>query len=387
MEYDFLPNEEQNSNSSTQTNSDGNSDTNFSLAEFSFFDEYKNHLDAHTIFSLPKIRGEWNLKANYDRIDRYMSDARIRDKINDNFYGTDTSFEKLRAGYTEFQNPTLLANTISEINEEIKTEMFSNIEKPKMNINDRLGLFSFDLASMQMNYVYEYFKNSDNTKVDANNVKRLKDGRYCLIDQETVFLTQKIKRRENGTPVVISSIKKCFIDFEKKMAQERSVEIIVLNSFSFNERARNIIFNSMAAISTAKNLILKGFKVKITSLLVVKGDEKEFYYHFVPVKKFNEPLDINAAAYVCGDARFFRYQGFKMLMKGYDSKNKDIAIGLGSIISNVQQVAKVVEQNYVPNSKLLQADSRLYFGGSRNLDAAKNEVQQAINILNNRYGE
>lgn len=43
---------------------------------------------------------------------------------------------------------------------------------------------------------------------------------------------QRIKRREDGTPVVVSSVRKSLIDFEKKDRQDRSVEIMVFNSFA-----------------------------------------------------------------------------------------------------------------------------------------------------------
>lgn len=65
--------------------------------------------------------------------------------------------EKLIEGYTTFQNPKLLSETISRIDNEIPADLFSAIEKPKMKINDKFGMFSFDLASMAMTYVYEYF--------------------------------------------------------------------------------------------------------------------------------------------------------------------------------------------------------------------------------------
>jgi hypothetical protein len=111
------------------------------------------------------------------------------------------------------------------------------------------------------------------------------------------------------------------------------------------------------------------------------------YYHFVPSKNFNQPLDINAAAYILGDSRFFRFQGFKLIVHGADENNKNCDPGLGSPITDKQRIARVIETDYITNSKLKQGDTRLYFGGSRSLEDSKKEVKDALTILNANYGK
>lgn len=384
MAFDFLPDQLP---PPPKPNTEEASGGQFSVGKNVFYDDYKHHLDAHALFSSPPKSQEFKVPYNFDQAkEYYFSEDTLKYHIKDGFYGPGTELEKLIEGYTTFQNPKLLSETISRIDNEIPADLFSAIEKPKMKINDKFGMFSFDLASMAMTYVYEYFT-KEGKKVDSSFVEKSTTRFIYLPTKEKV--EQRIKRREDGTPVVVSSVRKSLIDFEKKDKQDRSVEIMVFNSFAAREGAKEVIYNSMAAISVAKNLILKGFRVKLTSVLVVSNKDSipKTYFHFVPAKRFNQPLDINAAAYVCGDPRFFRFQGFKIIASGFDRDNERIPGGLGTIKSNAKVLSQTIEKEYVANSDLRQADTRLYFGGARSLFEVKNEVNTALQILNDKYAE
>lgn len=391
MSYDFLPDKQQQQTQKPNAEAKpmpktggkkGGKSSGLEVGKNLFFDTYKNHFDAQNIFRVPAVKEDFILPHNYEVANRVFDKSEIDRYIRKNFYGVGTEADKLLNGYTNFSNRELLDKTLKISAEKIPDQLFSDIEKPTMNINDRFGMFSFDLAAMSMYYVYDYFTKAG-VKVDANQVVKIKNKFY---DQTTnTEVIQKIKRRKNGTPFVVSTNRKCFIDFENQKSKQKSVEIIVLNSFAFSEKVDNLIYNSIAAISVAKQLLLKGFKVKLTSLLVVK-DKGINYFHLVPVKNYNETLDPNAAAYVCGDPRFFRFQGFKLIIKGYDSVKNKSPYALGSITSNLKEVSKIIEQDYVPNSFYEQADSRLYFGGSRNIKSVQNEVEQALVILKKNYG-
>lgn len=383
MAYDFLP--DQAPPPEPKPNTEESAGGQFSIGKNVFYDDYKHHLDAHALFSLPPKKEDWKLNYNFTEISEfYFSDDNLKRKVKGDFYGPDTDLEKLMEGYTTFQNPKLLQKTIGQIDSEIPADMFSAIDKPKMKINDKFGMFSFDLASMAMTYVYDYYT-LKGKKVDSAFVEKSTSRFIYLPTKEEV--TQEIRRRKDGTPVVVSSVRNSLIDFEKSSKQDRSVEIMVFNSFAGRESADTVIYNSMAAISVAKNLLLKGFRVKLTSVIVVTSDKKKTYYHFIPAKRFNQPLDINAAAYVCGDPRFFRFQGFKIIASGFDRDKTKIPGGLGFILNDTKPLSIVIEKEYVANSELKQADTRLYFGGSRTIGAVKNEVKVAIEILNDKYAE
>ena len=75
-----------------------------------------------------------------------------------------------------------------------------------------------------------------------------------------------------------------------------------------------------------------------------------------------------------------------MICSGYDRDGERIEGGLGTILTNIKPLSSTIEKEYVSNSELKQADTRLYFGGSRSLISVNREVKQAIEILNNKYG-
>jgi hypothetical protein len=380
MSYPWLPDED---NTPTLRPQGGGG---VSVNKTVFYDDYTNHFDAHKVFSTPPKISEFNLKENFDVADSVFSDEQLKYRIEESdWFGDDTDYEKLINGYTSFQDPELLIDVVDQIDSEIPKSLFSGIEKPKMNINDRFGIFSFDLASMAMTYIYDYF-DSEGEKVDSNFVHKTKGKFYDLKTKKEV--TQRIRKREDGTDVVISSVRKCMIDFEKTASQDRAVEIFINSSFSADISPKKIIYNSMAGVAVAKNLTEKGFKVKITAVLgAYNGIVERDYFHFIPVKRYDQTLDINAIAYVCGDARFFRYQGFKLYISGYDRDFKISPSGIGSPLNNLQNIARKIETEYIPNSEKTPADTRLYFGGSRSLKETKKEVERALEILNNKYGK
>ena len=76
----------------------------------------------------------------------------------------------------------------------------------------------------------------------------------------------------------------------------------------------------------------------------------------------------------------------KIYLKGYDRNNKVSPGGLGFPFTDKKIISSTIEKEYVKNSKLKQADTRLYFGNSRSLEDAKKEVKEALLILNEKYG-
>ena len=196
MAFDFLADKEDfNQNKTT-------SGGRFKSGKNVFIDKYQSHLDAHNIFGIPFERKYFRLKANFDFIKRYYAD----DNISRDFYGPKTKLAKLKEGYTQFQKPELLDEALNKLKVNINDDLFSGLDKPKVNFNDKFGIFSFDLASMMMTYVFEYYtKNGD--KVDSNYVEKNKNGQFVFTPNGQI-VDQVIKRREDGTPVVVKNKKK-----------------------------------------------------------------------------------------------------------------------------------------------------------------------------------
>lgn len=347
-----------------------------------FFDDYKNHFEIQTIFDIPPIESQFRVKQNYLLVKEKFSEEVIKNRIRNDWYGLNTDYDKLINGYTLFADPEMLESTIEKLDGALPKDLISGIEKPKMLINDRFGMFSFDLASMAMTYVYEYLDKKNNI-IPPDFVEKIKGIFINTKTNEEVY--QRIKKRENGTPVVVSSVRKSLIAFEKKETDKRAVHIFITTDMDGRTPAQSYLYNSMAAISIVKNLIIKGFLVKISAVFVGIIN-KNIHYDILPVKHYTDTLDINAIAYVCGDARFYRYQYFKAIVAGCDRIGEVCPSGFGGVISDVSYIAEKIEKEYIPNSKLKQPDTRLYFGGSRNLEQAKQEVKTAVKILDKKFG-
>ena len=380
MAFDFLPGEDSFNPSTTTSGGE------FKVRNNYFIDKYQDHLEASRVISTPPKKNEFKLFENYNLAkNRTFNPEWIKEKNRNGAYGPKTDYKTLVDGYTQFQNPKLLDDSLKKVKDKIPEDLFSGLEKPKINFNDKFGIFSFDLASAMMTYVFDYYT-KDGIKVDSNYVEKIDD--QFIFTPSNQIVDQVIQRREDGTPVVISSVKKSYIDFQKQEKKDRSVEIIINTAFSAGEEAENVIFNSLAGVSIAENLEKRGFKVKITGLFsTYNNDTKESFYSFVPVKRFNQTLDKNAAAYVCGDPRYYRYQYFKLIFHAIDQQVFVVPGGLGRPLNNLDSISNVIEKEYVPNSSRKQADTRLYFGGSRSMEDVKQEVNQALKILNNKYGE
>jgi hypothetical protein len=232
--------------------------------------------------------------------------------------------------------------------------------------------------------VYEYFDEND-IKIDSNLVHKVKDKFYNLLTKKEVF--QRKKLTENGLPAIKSNVKKSHIDFIKKEKERKSVEIYILISYAYFEDAKKTLFNCMAGVIIAEKLLEKGFLVKINGVLSGTDEfDTNYHNHIVPAKNWNSTFDINAVAYVCGDPRFFRFEGFKGFIKGMDMVGDRAFSGVALMKNDVNVFASQIEDKYNPQTHNKIATTRLYFGGSRDINGTIKEVNKAVELLNKYYG-
>jgi hypothetical protein len=253
-----------------------------------------------------------------------------------------------------------------------------------------LGIFSFDLASLGLIPVVEFFSPLLNEIVSADLIKSEKktDGTlyfYHIYQQEIpkhivnfntsyngyysdilkrVVLKEnlveedfngnivfyypfkaevqkhKVDRRqkldENGKLKWSTTFKKSFIYIPKVEKPLPRIDIIVGSSFGWGVDAKDeMIYSSMAAISIAEKLSRSGVNYRIIAaypIRTTRGSNPQDIFSFVTVKKEGEALDKNKIAVLLSDGRQFRYQQFKgfvasMYDAGYDAKISD-GIGL-----------------------------------------------------------
>lgn len=249
-----------------------------------------------------------------------------------------------------------------------------------------IGVFSFDLASLGLIPVIEFYSSLLNKVVSGNLVKSEKksngelyfyhiyqpeikehivkfnanfNGYYSKVLERVVPKDQlveedkngdiifnypfkpeiqkhKVEKRQqldnNGKKKFSTTWKKSFVYMPKVEKPLPRIDIIVGSSFAWRTDARTqMIYSSMSAIAIAEKLSNSGVNYRIVAAYPIRtsrGTNPQEIYSFVTVKKEGEVLDKNKIAVLLSDGRQFRYQQFKgfitsMYDAGFDAKISD----------------------------------------------------------------
>lgn len=253
-----------------------------------------------------------------------------------------------------------------------------------------IGVFSFDLASLGLIKVYEYYSPLLKTIVKSDLVRSRKNEKGELIfyhvytpyvpkhicnynartngyyseilkrnvnkadlveeiDEDNIYFVfperkevpqHDVERRQqldkNGKPKYATTFKKCFIEIPKIEKPLPRIDIIVPSTYSAGVNASTeMLYGSMAAITLAEKLSKAGVNYRILACYAVQttgaGTSKKVY-PFVTLKKEGEPLDKNKIAVLLSDGRQFRFRQFKGFFAvqydaGYDSSINTSSIG------------------------------------------------------------
>jgi hypothetical protein len=266
-----------------------------------------------------------------------------------------------------------------------------------------IGVFSFDLASLGLIPVIEFYSSLLNKVVSGNLVKSEKkangelyfyhiyqpeikehivkfnanfNGYYSKVLERVVPKDQlveedkngdiifnypfkpeiqkhKVKKRQQlddkGKKKFSTTWKKSFVYMPKVEKPLPRIDIIVGSSFAWRTDARTqMIYSSMSAIAIAEKLSNSGVNYRIVAAYPVRtsrGTNPQEIYSFVTVKKEGEVLDKNKIAVLLSDGRQFRYQQFKgfitsMYDAGFDDKISD---SIGTPISD----ASLIKNAYI----------------------------------------
>lgn len=241
-----------------------------------------------------------------------------------------------------------------------------------------IGIFSFDLASLGLIRIYEYFSPLLNKIVDNDYVRSYETGSGQMVfyhvkvnfiprhrvrydkkeggyfstylkklvpfsdlqveveDDEILYFypeqpeipqhdVERIqKKNEDGSLKFATTFKKSFIYVPRVQNPLPRVDLIVVSSYSGNINAENqMIWNTMAALSIAEKLSQANVNYRIIGAYTDKTGGNNEVYSFVTLKNENQALDINQMAILLSDGRFFRYETFlgsfaTMFDAGYD---------------------------------------------------------------------
>lgn len=265
-----------------------------------------------------------------------------------------------------------------------KVDVIDIDQSKRIQFTDKeVGIFSYDLASLGLIKVYEYYSPLLQQIVDANFVtsekgvfyfvgqkfiprhevkyNENKGGFYSnilgrLVSKENLEIVeqpyqssvaylyfypeqneipkheveQKQKIGSNGKPIFTTTFKKCFINIEKHKTPLPRIDLIVLPSFPSNITAEQIFYNSIALITICEKLSKSNVNYRILAsydIEMIKKVRSKIFgigkknYSFINIKNENQNLDINQLAILSSDARFYRYENFRLkLAMQFDSE-------------------------------------------------------------------
>jgi hypothetical protein len=303
-----------------------------------------------------------------------------------------------------------------------------------------LGVFSFDLASLGLIRVFEYYSPLLKDIVSGNLVKseRLPSGdlvfyyvgtpyvpehyvtfdigeglyysnilkRYFDTSQlievdnmqykypekdaiEKHIVEQRQVRDAKGNLKFATTFKKCFIEIPKVEKPLPRIDIIINSSFSSDVSAETeMIYSSMAAISIAEKLSKSGVNYRIIAAYPVNSvNRNKEVYTFVNVKKEGEAFDRNRIAVLLSDGRQFRFQQFKGFLAtqfdaGYNSDINPISIGRpitdSDRIKNSYLEYLSLSDNPEDVKASLMPRSKIVFSGALNQQQAEDQYNNII---------
>jgi len=337
-----------------------------------------------------------NAKRGWDSTKGDSNISRSINSLGKKWYGT-TDATSVSGEKTSFLFNNELSRFINNVRDKVvSTDIVDLDQQKKIEFTEQeLGIFSFDLASLGLVRVYEYFSPLLNTTVDNDYVRSVsvedgktlyyhvkvnyipkhiikydggKGGYFSKILQKVVDFSELItevtdddiilyypesaeipehyvervqKKNEDGSLKFGTTFKKCFVHIPKAVSSLPRVDLIIAASYSSNTNAETqMLWNTMAGLAVAEKLSKSNVNYRIIAAYPVRttrGSVRNEVYSFVKIKDENEPLNTNMMATLISDARFFRYEMFKgfltsMFDAGYDSSIEPSEIG--SIITD-----------------------------------------------------
>jgi hypothetical protein len=402
--------------------------------------DYNDFIEQKTI-ELPQ------LNTNAKRVfDNSVSDATVEATARDiTKYGT-RDVNLVKGKLDTFIDSNRLNSFLEQFRDQTVSFDAIDIDQKKKIVftSQEIGIFSFDLASLGLIRVYEYFSPYLNRIISGNFVKSYKNDegqlvfyhimvegypRHALqlkkgvlhstrLDREVSFqeadkvetedkieyyMPEKLKvqkheveRRQKidkkGNKVFSSTFKKSFIYIPKVTSQLPRIDLIINASYSYSVDALDqMIWSSMAAISIAEKLSASNVDFRIYASYPVRFNNNKKTYTFVKIKDSSEPLNINGLAIMTSDGRQFRYQQFKgYILTGADAGyGSDIGGGIGTPINNETDIKNAFieylkkTKNFDSSDAAVFEDSKIVFGQSLTRQSAIDKYNSVVQQISN----
>ncbi|MFY8161514.1 MAG: hypothetical protein ACOVNU_09305 [Candidatus Kapaibacteriota bacterium] len=376
----------------------------------------------------------------------YASGRNVRNMIRTEgvtWFGT-TVENEIKSNLDSFLYGNEMQQVLSNIRNRLnKVDVSDLSQKNQIKFTEQeLGIFSFDLASLGLIKVYEYYSSLLDAIVNSNLVQSYKNqddvsifyyvgqpyvpehtieysfkysGYYSeilnrVIQKEELILKEnnnkifyvfpeqqeiprhnverKQKLDENGKKKFATTFKKCFVYIPKVEKLLPRLEIIVPFSFNSSNNADTLKFNAVPTIALAETLSRLGVNYKIVAAYPIEmGLLKMFTY--LNVKQDGEALDINKMALFMGDPRYYRYQRFRGINAVLSDAGLDSRGGNGNW-DTITDTA-IIKDNYMkflaksPNPEDIRSsqnkDTKIFQRPVTTETAALAEYERIIDII------
>lgn len=314
-------------------------------------------------------------------LDGYASGNLVNSSIifgGQNWFGT-TNEGEVRGNLDTFLYRAEIQNVLSNITNRVNSINLADIDQQKSIkfTQQEIGIFSFDLASLGLIKVYEYFSPLLNEIVSSNLVESYKTqndqtiyffvgqpfvpqheieynvktggffspilkrnipkedllfidngGRlYYEFQEQKEILRHEVERKhklnDDGSKKYATTFKKCFVYIPKVDKPLPRIDIIVPFSFSSSDNAETLKFNAIPAIALSEALSKIGVNYRIVVSYPIVQNQSLKIFQYINVKKEDEALDKNKIALFSGDPRYYRYQRFRGIVSSLSDINRD----------------------------------------------------------------
>lgn len=344
-------------------------------------DDFNNLLDYHEWVNNTIKNISYKNKNILKMFDKYEIDKLTR--TNSKWFGSDVTYEKLVKGITEYKDPELIERIFNQVNDKVSTQTKDKIKARKVRFNPNgLGVFVFDRAAMGMYRLQEFYSPSHNQIFDEVFVKQTNTGFELKADGS--YIEQRFEQKENGQPKIRTTSKNVYAYFPRINKEKQAVELFISCGGHVGIIADELLYSGISAIVVAQLLEKAHIQTKISVVFGSSPDgfNATVYGCLVPVKKYDEALDINLLALLTSDPRFFRYEGFKGIISSYDYFKATCPETLGKGMTKDYLTEVIEKSDYSKNRQL--APNRFYFGWAFSEDTAIAQINETIEEISKR---